>query len=85
MQEKDSIISMKMHMAELPLYRGGTLPSTNWREKRIGVDTGVNRFGGRKLRQFPLEGFCFLCEVGGNILYSKEELVGKLKVPTPLL
>lgn len=76
---------MKAHTAELPLYRGGTSPSTNWREKRIGVDIGINRFGGRKLRQFPFEGFCFLCEVGGDITYCKKELVEKLKVSSPLL
>lgn len=75
------IISMKAHIAELPLYREGTSPSTNWREERIGVDTGINRFCGRKLRQFPFDGFCFLCEVGGSILYSKEDLVGKLTTP----
>lgn len=57
---------MKAHIAELPLYREGTSPSTNWRQERIGVDTGVNRFCGRKLRQFPFDGFCFLCEIGGQ-------------------
>lgn len=85
MQGRDSIISIKAQMAELPLCRGRTLPSANWREERIGVDTGFNRFGVRKLRQFPFDSFCFLCEVGSNILYSKEELVGKPKVPIPLL
>lgn len=76
---------MKAHMAELPLYRGGISPSTNWREKRIAVDIEINRFCVRKLRQFLFEGLCFLYEVGGNIIYCKKELVEKLKVPTPLL
>lgn len=48
----------------------------------MDVDTGINRFGGRKLREFAFEGLYFLCEVGGNINYYKEEIVEKLKVPT---
>lgn len=50
----------------------------------MGVDTEVNRFGGKKLRGFSFEAFYLLCEVRGNI-YQWEEMVEKLKVPTQLL